>query len=373
MKNMKKLTLLTAFFICYTLQSQVGIGIPNPHASAVLELANTHKGFLPPRLTTAQRDAIKQPALGLTIYNTSKKCLEWYLNTGWFNACGDNAPAEIDNFICNTAESGIMEEGLAVINVTQTITVNVRIVGSYTISASANGVTFSAYGNFTSTGNHDIVLNATGIPLKSGNHNFTLNTGPNNCSFSRSVIATVKGKAGKIWMAYNLGSTAPAKSITDNSQYGDYFQWGREADGHQKHNSAKIKKQSTTTSPGHDSLIIDYDNWLKPSNTTLWQGVNGINNPCPEGFRIPTIQEWDAELTASGIKNAVTAFNSVLKLTPSGYRNYKLGTYVNIGTSGYYWSSTVNGNDSKYKLFNTTTSNNNGFRSSTISVRCIKD
>ncbi|OXA85301.1 hypothetical protein B0A66_19865, partial [Flavobacterium hercynium] len=77
------------------MQSQVGIGIPNPDASAVLELASKHKGFLPPRLTTTERDAISNPAEGLTIFNTTKNCLEWYNPSGWYNACGDNGVATV--------------------------------------------------------------------------------------------------------------------------------------------------------------------------------------------------------------------------------------------------------------------------------------
>ena len=48
------------------------------HPSAALELRSTTQGFLPPRLDTAQRDAIQNPAKGLLIYNTEKKTLETY-------------------------------------------------------------------------------------------------------------------------------------------------------------------------------------------------------------------------------------------------------------------------------------------------------
>ena len=48
------------------------------HPSAALELRSTTQGFLPPRLDTAQRDAIQKPAKGLLIYNTEKKSLETY-------------------------------------------------------------------------------------------------------------------------------------------------------------------------------------------------------------------------------------------------------------------------------------------------------
>jgi hypothetical protein len=42
-----------------------GIGKTSVDGSAVLELTSTSKGFLPPRLTTSQRDAITAAAIGL--------------------------------------------------------------------------------------------------------------------------------------------------------------------------------------------------------------------------------------------------------------------------------------------------------------------
>lgn len=48
----------------------VGIGTATPDGSALLEVNSTTKGFLPPRMTEAQRTAIATPATGLTAYQT---------------------------------------------------------------------------------------------------------------------------------------------------------------------------------------------------------------------------------------------------------------------------------------------------------------
>jgi len=53
------------------------------NASAILQADSTTKGFLPPRMTTAQRDAIVSPAIGLMLYNTTTNRLTIYTNTGW--------------------------------------------------------------------------------------------------------------------------------------------------------------------------------------------------------------------------------------------------------------------------------------------------
>ena len=56
------------FTQCLNLSAQVGIGTSTPDASAALEVTSTNQGFLPPRMTAAQRDAISNPAAGLVLY-----------------------------------------------------------------------------------------------------------------------------------------------------------------------------------------------------------------------------------------------------------------------------------------------------------------
>lgn len=82
---------LSTALIGITASAQVKIG-QNPttiNTTAELEIESTTKGFLPPRLTTAQRNAIASPAEGLTIYNTTTKCLNWFNGEIWFSPCGE--------------------------------------------------------------------------------------------------------------------------------------------------------------------------------------------------------------------------------------------------------------------------------------------
>ena len=60
----------------------VGIGADPPAGNALLELASTDKGFLPPRMTTAQRTAITSPSNGLLVYDTDVKALHVYDASG---------------------------------------------------------------------------------------------------------------------------------------------------------------------------------------------------------------------------------------------------------------------------------------------------
>jgi hypothetical protein len=80
---MKHLTILFFLFLSAGTYAQTGIGTTAPHASAQLEVSSTSKGFLPPRMTTEQRDNISNPATGLIIYNTTTNILEYKIESGW--------------------------------------------------------------------------------------------------------------------------------------------------------------------------------------------------------------------------------------------------------------------------------------------------
>lgn len=67
------------FFIgMFHLNAQVGIGTTSPNVSSMLDVNSTSKGFLTPRMTTAERIAITTPADGLMVYDTSLKSFYHY-------------------------------------------------------------------------------------------------------------------------------------------------------------------------------------------------------------------------------------------------------------------------------------------------------
>ena len=61
----------------------VGIGTTSPVASAKLQINSTTMGFLPPRMTTTEINAIVSPAEGLVVYNLTLNVLCFYDGTGW--------------------------------------------------------------------------------------------------------------------------------------------------------------------------------------------------------------------------------------------------------------------------------------------------
>ncbi len=65
------------------LNANVGIGTATPHASAQMEIASSGRGFLPPRMSEAERNAIAAPAEGLMIYNTTAHAPQFWNGTAW--------------------------------------------------------------------------------------------------------------------------------------------------------------------------------------------------------------------------------------------------------------------------------------------------
>ncbi len=120
---MRKIITATTFtfLACSITQAQtvqkIGDNPTEINKTAVLEVASTAKGFLPPRMTTVQRDAITTPANGLVIYNTTTKKQEVWDGTIWSSGSdnlGDHtATKDLDmknKNINNVAEIDLKDE-----------------------------------------------------------------------------------------------------------------------------------------------------------------------------------------------------------------------------------------------------------------------
>jgi hypothetical protein len=90
--------------VVYDNGTNAGIGTASPNASAKLDVTSTTSGFLPPRMTATQRDAISTPADGLVIYNTTIGALEVRQAGQWVNpttAGVVNTPASMETDFYN--------------------------------------------------------------------------------------------------------------------------------------------------------------------------------------------------------------------------------------------------------------------------------
>jgi uncharacterized protein (TIGR02145 family) len=198
-----------------------------------------------------------------------------------------------------------------------------------------------------------------------------------------AIVEVTNPSTGMIWMDRNLGAIQVATSSTDVNSYGDLYQWGRRSDGHQCRNSAITTTLSSTDQPPGGDFIrigISPNDWRSPQNTNLWQGVNGVNNPCPRGYRLPTEAEWNDERLSwvqapiNSTNNSAGAFASPLKLPIAGEREFSNGSLTFVGARARYWSSTVSGASSLLlEIGPNTDLSVPRPRAYGFSVRCIKD
>ncbi|MGB9913255.1 MAG: hypothetical protein ACPLRO_07805, partial [Candidatus Kapaibacteriota bacterium] len=104
---------LAGVLTCQELFSQqnVGIGTTTPDNSAILELYSTSHGFLVPRLTTTQRNAISSPATGLVIYNLDTQRFEYFNGTQWVGIVSSIATVPFNLISSGTNTTATMTVG----------------------------------------------------------------------------------------------------------------------------------------------------------------------------------------------------------------------------------------------------------------------
>ncbi len=95
--------------------AQAGIGTVDPDPSALLELFSKNQGLLVPRMTTAERDLIVAPAVGLLIYNTNTSSFN-YFDIDWkdYAAFSKNYNSNLTGDITTTTTSNEVVNGMSI-------------------------------------------------------------------------------------------------------------------------------------------------------------------------------------------------------------------------------------------------------------------
>ena len=418
---MKKIITALAIFASTFAFSQVGIGTNSPHSSSILDLTATDKALLIPRV--ANSNNIATPVNGMMIYAVNPKCFKAYQDGAW-----------VDLTTCSPITSAmtfgaITYQGTSVINTTgigyngetvpsaSTITVQVTVSEptSYNFSAThaGTGLVYSASGSFAAAGTYPVILQNNGVaipwgtfgvltmPLTGASNSINLVPRIDIKSIPASATAVVDVTYGtQTWMDRNLGARRVATALNDVLSYGNHYQWGRPADGHEISvwdgdtptsgrgfaNATALEALATSDAPGNAKFILTnvtpFD-WRSDNNNNRWATAN--QGPCPAGYHVPTDAQWataDAFNggaatnggTTVGWDNNTETYESALKLPSAGSRDRMDGLLDDQGTYGYYWSSTVFVNLARFLRFTSTAANTNvNERADGSTVRCLKN
>ncbi|MBU3714574.1 MAG: PKD domain-containing protein, partial [Ferruginibacter sp.] len=92
---------------------KVGVGTTSPNTSALLDISSTTKGFLLPRMTAAERNAISTPASGLQVYNTDTNQLNYYNGSSWQAIGATSITGQISNGVGNIPSMQLFNSGTA--------------------------------------------------------------------------------------------------------------------------------------------------------------------------------------------------------------------------------------------------------------------
>ena len=203
-------------------QNNVGIGTTTPDNSAILELYSTSHGFLVPRLTTTQRNAISSPATGLLIYNLDNQRFEYYNGTQWIGVVSSVAtvPFNLISTGTNTTATMTVGSGASILLGGGAIESNVfKGTGSVSdavdlATAEVNGVLPIANGgtglNTTPTNGQLLIGNGSGYTLSTltAGNGITITNGSGSITISDANYGNEvegSGSAGQVafWNAGN--------------------------------------------------------------------------------------------------------------------------------------------------------------------------
>jgi len=212
---------------------------------------------------------------------------------------------------------------------------------------------------------------------------FSIIVNAQTISFNGLDYQTIKSPiTGKVWLDRNLGAKRQCQSFDDKLCFGDYYQWGRKTNGHEKISNDSIQKGFIDVDLDEKGKYINVKkntpsfDWRTEQNDTLWHGKNSVNNICPKGFGIPTQEELEGETVVASQPNKITdnktAFKNFLKIPSSGFRSLCVGDVTRESKNGSLWTSSTYERESYYLDFNSDEAvMSTGARGEALPVRCI--
>ncbi len=196
-----------------------------PHPTATLEVSGSQGGFLLPRLTTAQRNQLGTPSIGLVIYNLTTECVESYFPSGWGTLrCNCTNPPPVPSQITGplAACPGSGNLIFSVTPVAGATSYQWTISGQDTLvqGQGTNSITVHLSAN---PGNRTIQVAAVNGCGSSSDFSFTMAVSPPSASFSVNPSTVVTNNPASftpaqpgVTYAWTFAGGTPASSVAAN-------------------------------------------------------------------------------------------------------------------------------------------------------------
>ena len=261
----------------------------------------------------------------------------------------------------------------------------------------------------------------------------TIESRPNYFGTELKPVLMKNSTTGKnfFWAPVNVGATSMPTSVASTGDItetcGKIFQWGRQYGF--PASDAAVDTVGIGTDLGRPTKddLADMSKWngkfiyrsdKNPNTQYNWLLINGVGqdnpagsgmvadgwyqklwntgaedtpvksayDPCPAGWRVPTLSEWKAIGAGGQIADSWDGTAKLMKipgvdgsalvLPAAGYRSSAAGASLNQGSDGNYWSSSVpsgNTNASGVYFFGATLTTNASYRANGYSVRCVQE
>lgn len=336
-----------------------GVGTNTPHASSIMELKSTSKGFLAPRMTKAQRDAIASPAQGLLIYQTDNTKGYYYHDGSSWKAITQTAASQIrglnDNLFigqnagdANTTGKGNIGLGKGALKLNTTMNGLVAI-GDSALAANTTGANNTAVGHQTlcaNTGGTDntavgftaLTKNTTGISNTAVGVNslYQNTTGKNNTALGTFTLTN--NTAGEDNIAIGMGAMYMNISGDQNVAIGNQammsnnYGYENTAVGfeamksniHGARNAALGYMALTNGTYSGDNTAIGHGSMYSTINGDGNTGVGFMTLYNNQADNNTAIGKYCMVINATGYDNTAMGFNS-LTMNYNGFNNTAVG------------------------------------------------